>query len=283
MSTAVTSHLAMADGTKLFVRDWLINEVGDTSPQPCIVLLHGLGEHCGRYDHVVAFLNECGFSVRTFDHRGHGQSSGARGDVPDTLTIVADAQAVITDFTQRCQTVPLLFGHSMGGLYAARIATEAAIPLRGLILSSPALALRLSWIEHGLLKVMSAIAPHFAIPSGLKPVYLSHKLDVVVAYVNDPLVHDKITASLLNSMLDAIDYTLTNAPLLTIPTLLMVAEGDELINPKGSHDFFEVLPSNICTAHFYSYYYHEIFNEIGAEKVFDDLQNWLTARQFVSQ
>ncbi|PRC93314.1 alpha/beta hydrolase [Solimicrobium silvestre] len=276
MVGAHESRLSMADGTELFIRDWLIE--GET--QSCIVILHGLGEHCGRYNHVAAFLNSCGFSVRTYDHRGHGQSTGARGDIPDLLAIVHDAEIIINEFAQHCQTRPILLGHSMGGLFAARVATAANIPLSGLILSSPALALRLSKIEKILLSVMSSIAPHFAISNGLKPALLSHDPAVMTAYENDPLVHKKITASLLNGMFAAIEFAQTRAPILDIPTLLLVAEADQLVDPQGSHDFFESLPSNLGTAHFYTDFYHEIFNEVGAADVFHDLQTWLAARHF---
>jgi alpha-beta hydrolase superfamily lysophospholipase len=168
----------------------------------------------------------------------------------------------------------------MGGLYAARIATSGNVLLRGLILSSPALALRLSVLDKFFLRVISKVAPHLAISNGLDSAHLSHDPAVNTAYDNDPLVHRKITASLLNSMLAAIDYTQSHAPVLTMPTLLLVAEQDKLIDPQGSRDFLSGLPSNVGTAHFYPNFYHEIFNEIGADQVFNDLQTWLTARNF---
>jgi alpha-beta hydrolase superfamily lysophospholipase len=276
------SRLNLNDGTEIFIRDWLIEGPEEGNPQPCIVIMHGLGEHCGRYQHIARFLNECGFSVRTFDHRGHGQSEGARGDIPDPLAIVRDAELVIQDFAERCQTSPILFGHSLGGLFAARIATAGSVPLLGLILSSPALALHLGRLDYFFLKIMSAIAPHFAISNGLNSTHLSHDPAVNTAYDNDPLVHKKITASMLNGMLAAMAYAQTHAPILTIPTLLLVAEDDYLVDPQGSHDFFDSLPSNLGTAHFYADFYHEIFNETEAAKVFSDLKAWLSVRNFTA-
>jgi len=287
MSQVHESRLSVNDGTELFMRDWFIeardaehDAHDEPAPQPCIVILHGLGEHCGRYQHVASFLNSCGFSVRTYDHRGHGQSGGARADVPDAMAIVHDAEIIIHDFAERCQSVPVLLGHSMGGLFAAHIATAAQVPLRGLILSSPALALRLTGLDRFFLKFMSVVAPHFAISNNLDSSHLSHDAAVCHAYDNDPLVHRKITASLLNGMLHSITYAQTHAPLLTIPTLLLVAGDDRLIDPQGSHDFFDSLPINIGTAHFYPDLYHEIFNELKAAPVFHDLDTWLAARHF---
>lgn len=286
MATTCESRISGNDGTDLFVRDWLLKGPSehhdDNPPEPCIVVMHGLGEHCGRYRHIAPFLNACGFSVRTYDHRGHGQSGGARADLTHPGAIIDDAEVVIHDFAERCQSAPILFGHSMGGLFAAHIATAAAIPLRGLILSSPALALRLTGLDRFFLQVMSRFAPHLAISNGMDTSCLSHDPAVASAYNNDPLVHKKITASLLNSMLKSIAYAQTHAPILTIPTLLLVAGDDQLVDPQGSHDFYDSLPSNLGTAHFYPELYHEIFNESDPSKVIDDLQNWLSARNFIT-
>jgi alpha-beta hydrolase superfamily lysophospholipase len=247
-----------------------------------VLILHGLAEHCGRYGHIATFFTERGFAVRTFDHRGHGQSSGARGDCPDSMSLVNDAEIIIRDFAKHCQTQPLLFGHSMGGLFAARIATSATVPLRGLILSSPALALWLTPVHRILIKLLSVLAPHFAIKVRFNPEYLSHELATVVGYLSDPLVHQRLTASLVNSILAAIDFIKSHASTITIPTLLLVAQQDHVINPQGSHDFFNALPDKLRTAHFYADDYHEIFNESDTARVLGDLHNWLTEQQFIS-
>jgi alpha-beta hydrolase superfamily lysophospholipase len=272
----------MQDGTQLYIRDWYAEDhIENHGPKPCVVMLHGLCEHSGRYDHIAAFFNARGFAVRTYDHRGHGKSGGMRGDSPGETSIVNDAEIIIGDFAKQCQTSPILFGHSMGGLFAARIATEKKVPLRGLILSSPALALWLTPLLRILLKLLSAIAPHVAIKVRFKPEFLSHNLATVVSYLSDPLIHQQFTASLVNSMLSSIDFAQTHASTLTIPTLLLVAEADEIVDPQGSHDFFAALPGKIATAHFYIDDYHEIFNELDTDKVFSDLHNWLVAQQLV--
>src|SRR3989304_5501042 len=90
--------LSAADGTQLFVADWPIDSAAVAGEG--IVLMHGLGEHCGRYAHVAQFFNDCGYSVRAYDHRGHGRSSGARGDVPDAETLLQDAKRVIDEFAR---------------------------------------------------------------------------------------------------------------------------------------------------------------------------------------
>jgi alpha-beta hydrolase superfamily lysophospholipase len=270
--------LQAADGTDLHVNDYLL---GDTS-KGGIVLMHGLGEHSGRYQHVARFFNECGLSVRSYDHRGHGKSGGARGDVPRGDAILQDAQIVVDDFASKFEMPPLLFGHSMGGLFAARFALAQMSPLRGLILSSPALAVSLSSGQRLLLKLMSKIAPGLAVPNGLSPRYLSHDPKVVSAYQSDPLVHGKISSRLLLRMLDAMQYCQAHAAALMIPCLMVVAGDDHLIDANGSRQFFPQLPAGLATMRMYDDFYHEIFNEVDAQRVFADVRAWLLDKKFIT-
>lgn len=265
--------LSAADGTPLHVADWPVDSAAAAGDG--IVLMHGLGEHCGRYAHVARFFNDCGFSVRAYDHRGHGRSGGARGDVPDAETLMRDAKIAIDDFAQNLSAPPLLLGHSMGGLFAANYATRGLSPLGGLILSSPALRIRLSGAQKLLLQVLGAIAPGFGIPNGLESRYLSHRQEVVDAYDNDPLVHPKISARLLGAMLGAIEFAQAHASALSIKTLLLVAGDDHLVDAPGSGAFFRKLAPGVGTMHSYPGFYHEIFNEVEAGSVFDDIRAWL--------
>ena len=287
MTSVREQQLTTGDGVSLFVTDWPL--APGVPVAGSILLMHGLGEHSGRYAHVVRFFNRCGLVVRSYDHRGHGRSGGKRGDVPDSTTILHDAKLVLDDFAHQQTleypelppTAPLLFGHSMGGVFAARFATAHLSPLRGLILSSPGLALPLSAIQRGLLKVMSMLAPGVAVPNGLSTNHLSHDPAVAPAYSNDPLVHDKISARLLNSMLEAGAFSLAQASTLAIPTLLLVAGDDHLVDPQGSQRFFDALRPGVGTFHDYEGMYHELFNEIGSERVFADLRRWLDAQQML--
>lgn len=265
--------LTAADGTTIFVTDWRPEAADATGGG--IVVMHGLGEHSGRYGHVTRFFNDLGLTVRTYDHRGHGRSGGPRGDVPDNDRILHDAKMVIDDFARQYAAPPLLLGHSMGGLLAARFAVENRSPLRGLILSSPALAVTLSGTQRILLKVMASAAPGYAIPNGLETRFLSHDQTVIDAYVKDPLVHGKISARLLNCMLASIDIAHSRAPTLNLPTLMVVAGDDHIVDARGSHAFFTRLSVGVGTMHAYPQLYHEIFNEIETRRIFEDIGNWL--------
>jgi alpha-beta hydrolase superfamily lysophospholipase len=284
MTSGLERQLTTADGISLFVADWAPDDGVPVAGS--ILLMHGLGEHAGRYAHVIRFFNRCGLLVRSYDHRGHGRSGGPRGDAPDETALLRDARLVLDDFNRQAQLnypaltgkLPFLFGHSMGGLFAARFAVAAMAPLRGLILSSPGLALRLSQVQFGLLKLMSAVAPGLALPNGLDVDHLSHDPAVAKAYSNDPLVHNKITARLLNSMLRSGEFAQSQAHTLAVPTLLVIGGDDRIIDPDGSRRFFAALPPAIVTFRDYDGMYHEIFNEVGAERVFADVRRWLEAQ-----
>lgn len=262
--------LTAADGTELFVRDWPLEAAGAG-----VVLLHGIGEHSGRYAHVARFFNEQGYAVRTYDHRGHGRSGGARGDVPGADALIEDARLAIEDFARRLARPPLLVGHSMGGLYAAYYATRGVSPLSGLILSSPALAIRLSGAQRLLLRLLEAAAPGLGVANRLDVRYLSHRPDVIEAYSSDPLVHRRISARLLNSMLAAAEYAQAAASGLNVRTLVLVAGEDRLVDARGSVAFHAQLAPGVGTLHRYAGYYHELFNEAEAGRVFEDVRAWL--------
>jgi alpha-beta hydrolase superfamily lysophospholipase len=272
---AHSHQLAAADGTSLYVSDYLL-PLADA--RGGIVVMHGLGEHSGRYRQLAQQLNEAGWSVRCYDHRGHGRSQGPRGDVPNGMPMLQDAQIVIDDFTARTGYRPFLLGHSMGGLFAAHFALSARAPLRGLILSSPALSVPMSALQKLMLKAMRALAPGMGLPNGLQTRYLSHDARVVEAYTTDPLVHGKISARLLTSMLESIAYCEAHAASLALPAVLLVAGDDHLVDAEGSKRFFARLPPGRAAMTVYDELYHEIFNETASARPFADLRAWLDAQ-----
>jgi alpha-beta hydrolase superfamily lysophospholipase len=270
---ALQSHqVSAADGTMLYVTDYLLPAA---QARGSVVLMHGLGEHSGRYRHVASFFNDCGLSVRCYDHRGHGRSQGKRGDVINGDPMLQDGEIIIEDFSARFSEPPFLFGHSMGGLFAARFALAGLAPLRGLILSSPALAVTLSAFEQNIVKILHALAPSLGVPNGLSPSYLSHDAKVVAAYKADPLVHRRISARLLRSMLSSIGYCQAHAGSMAVPTLMLVSGDDRLVDAEGSRRFFAHLPPGLAQMHVYDGMYHEIFNEVDSQRPFSDLRAWL--------
>lgn len=275
--------LDAVDGISLFIRDWPLEK---SEHAPGVVIMHGLGEHSGRYVHVARFFNALGFKVRSFDLRGHGQSAGARGDIPDADAILRDMRLVIHDFSKQLMQAPLILAHSMGGLFATRFALEGLTPLSGLILSSPAFSVHTSWLEKCLFKVSRVVVPHLAVGHGTNGRYLSHDSEVVAAYQNDPLVHARISASLFQSMLTTMQYVKDHATALKIPSLLLIADGDVVVNPQGAKSFQAKLQAS-ANGHFlqtkiYPGFYHEVFNELEALTVFEDVRIWLDQQNFIA-
>jgi alpha-beta hydrolase superfamily lysophospholipase len=269
-----TGTLLAKDGTRLFYREWLVNH-----PRAILVIVHGLGEHGARYPHVAARLNALGISVRAHDQRGHGRSDGKRGALACATDPLDDLKLVVDDFAHQQGSTPFLLGHSLGGLIAARFATANLSPLRGLILSSPALAFDLSLRDRILLAVSSRIAPSAAVANKLDVDKLSHDVTVVAAYRSDALVHDVVTARLVRFMQTAVAETMRDAATLKIPVLLLVAGHDALVDASGSRAFYERLGSGLRTLRWYDQAYHEIFNESTEQRaaVLNDLSVWLDA------
>jgi alpha-beta hydrolase superfamily lysophospholipase len=269
-----TGTLLAKDGTRLFYREWLV-----THPRAILVIVHGLGEHGARYLHVAARLNALGISVRTHDQRGHGRSDGKRAALAHDTDPLDDLKLVVDDFAKQHGSTPFLLGHSLGGLIAARFATANLSPLRGLILSSPALAFALSFRDRMLLAVSSRVAPSTAIANKLDVGKLSHDPRVVAAYRSDALVHGFVTARLVRFMQTAVAETMRDAAALSIPVLMLVAGQDSLVDASGSRAFYQRLPDGVGTLRWYDHAYHEIFNESAEQRaiVLNDLSVWLDA------
>ncbi len=260
------------DGTRLFCRDWLL-----PGAKAAVQMVHGLGEHGGRYFALARLFNEAGFSVRLCDQRGHGNSGGVQGSLIRPDDLLRDLKLSFDDFSRRTECVPVLFGHSMGGLVAARFATGGYSPVRALALSSPALALDMKGWQKLLLAVSTAIAPGLALPTALPASRISHDPHEVRAYRKDPLNHGKIAPRMLHFMLDAMQQAQREASQFTRPVLLQVAGDDAFVAPRGSRTFFDALPSGRKTLHWYEHAYHEIFNEQASlrAQAMQDLRNWL--------
>lgn len=270
-----TSTLVADDGTSLFYREWPIE-----APRASLHIVHGLGEHSGRYRHVAECLNAIGISVRAHDHRGHGRSEGARGALRTLPDLLTDLKLVFDDFTRQQAALPFLLGHSLGGLVAADFVTGGHGVVRGLVLSSPAFGIRMSAGQRMLLAVSSRLAPSLAIPNGLNVAAISHDPAVVAAYRADPLNHPTVTPRLVRFMLDAINHVQVHAHQCTAATLLLVAGSDRLVAPAACRDFFQRLPDGDRMLRWYDEAYHEIFNETPElrSRVLSDLSVWLDAR-----
>jgi alpha-beta hydrolase superfamily lysophospholipase len=273
------SPLTARDGTNLVVMDWPLQK----GPVRGVVLIvHGLGEHAWRYDALAQELNGWGFAVRAYDQFGHGESMGQRGALPGDDRLLQDLAEVVDETRARMHehTPLIVLGHSMGGLVAARFVSLAMRALDGLVLSSPALDPGLGMVQKLLLAVLPPLAPNLRVGNGLNPDYISHDPQVVSRYKADPLVHDRISARLAAFIAHGGPATIASAPSWSLPTLLLYAGSDKLVNPAGSRAFAGAAPQTIVTARCFDDLYHEIFNEAepGRQQVLAQLRSWLEER-----
>ncbi len=273
-TTAIMSTLESSTADKLAIYDWPMQ--AQQASRGTALLVHGLGEHMGRYAHVAQHLNDWGFSVRGYDHFGHGLSTGARGGLPSANRMLDDLAKVIANTRRHMPTgEPLiLIGHSMGGGIVGRFVSLNIAPVDALVMSSPALDPGLNVIQKALLAVLPTVAPNLRIGNGLNAKFISRDPAVVKAYVADPLVHDRISARLARAIADFGAATIQVAPQWAAPTLLMFAGEDKLVNPAGYRAFAAAAPACVKTQAF-EHMFHEIFNAPDQAQVFSVLKTWL--------
>jgi len=280
MSAPTETRQRMRDGTELLLRTWLPDPLRFTEPVGTVLLVHGLAEHSGRYGHVAAVLCALGLRVRAYDHRGHGASGGPRMVAPQPDSYLNDLAEIYDAAVRQWNELPFVLGHSMGGLIAARFATARVRPIRALILSSPALALRLSNTMLTMHRVLLALLPRIRVPNPIDARLLSHNAEVSRAYRTDPLVQGTISASVLETFIRGMPQALADAPRLEAPMLMLVGGADRIVDPEGSRIFFDSAPKDLREMVWFDTGYHEIFNEaepLRAE-VFAALTEWLRRR-----
>ncbi|WP_294767011.1 alpha/beta hydrolase [uncultured Rhodoferax sp.] len=275
--TTLTTFVA-SDGDNVVIQDWPL-EAG-VRLRGVVIIVHGLGEHAGRYDHVARRLNAWGFAVRGYDQCGHGESGGAPGSLPTDTRLLDDLADIVDSTRARMDkgTPLIVLGHSMGGLVAGRFVSLGLRKVDALVMSSPALDPGLSAFQKLLLAVLPRFLPNLRVGNGLNADYISHDPAVVAAYRSDRLVHDRISGRLARFIATAGPATVALAPQWKVPTLLMYAGDDRLVQPRGSRSFAAAAPASVVTTQCFEGLYHEIFNELDATPVFATLRQWLDQR-----
>jgi len=247
----------------------------------CVVIAHGLGEHSGRYTHVIDRLVSNGISVWAMDHQGFGKSDGKRGHILSFKKYTQDLRQMIKiakeDMSGGINC--FLLGHSMGGLMVLYFAMMYTDLINGVIASSPGLqpAMKVPKVKGALGKIMSGIWPTLTFDSELDSSHLSHDKTIAPTYDSDPLVHRKVSSRWFTEYLAAMDKTTQSAARLSIPVLLQVAGDDRIVDANASKQFFENISSIDKTLYVYDGLYHEIYNELDddRENVLADLDRWI--------
>ncbi len=264
------------DGITFFMQGW----EPDTTPKASLALIHGLGEHTGRYAHVGKVMTDAGYALVGFDLRGHGKSEGARGHFPSLNTVMQDIKEFLVFLAQRYPDIPhFLYGHSLGGLLVLTFAIKYQAGLKGVIATSPGLRSPIhdQKLKVAMAKLFGSIAPSIQLPSDLEVTALSRDQNVVNAYINDPLVHDRISLGFGKAGLNATDLVFNHAAEFSVPLLIMHSKIDKITYPSGSEDFARLVgkAGNDVTLKLWDGLYHELHNEPEKAEVFKFMAEWL--------
>jgi alpha-beta hydrolase superfamily lysophospholipase len=263
------------DGTSIYWKGW----VPDHSPKAVVHVIHGYAEHIDRYGNVIDELLPAGYAVFGNDHRGHGRSEGKRGHVGSFQEFIDDEKQFRREVIQaRFPKMPyFVLGHSMGSLIAMNYVEQNAVGVKGLVLSGTGSEPGTD-IPKALLvitKILSKILPSVHVKSPLPPEFISRDMDVVKAYVNDPLVYNVITPRLAHEMNRYVVIGAQNAFKIQIPVLIQLGSRDTAFS--GQKELFEMIGAKDKTFKLYEGLKHEVYNELAADrmKVLADLRSWL--------
>lgn len=268
--THLESTWKAPDGAELYYQEWLPG--GEV--KAAVVLVHGLGEHSARYQHVADFLNAAGYSMTAFDLRGHGRSTGVRGDCSYDQT-AEDIQHFLDQTSARFPGKPLfLYGHSLGGALVLYYGLTHQPKLTGIIATSPGLIpAQDPGAKRIIAKLLAKLMPTMTMNNDLDVTGLSHDTTVSEKYLADPLVHPKISTRLGNDLLSKGEW-MTQQSSFPAPLLLLQGSADRLVNPKGARKFAENVKGAI-TFQEYPGLYHELHNEPEQKEVLQTILDWM--------
>lgn len=264
------------DALNIFARKW----EPESGIKGVVCLVHGHGEHSGRYSHWAEKLTSAGFAVLAPDMRGHGKSDGQRGHTPsfdhygDDLSILLDQASKLYP-----DTPCFLYGHSLGGVIALYFLVQRQPDITGAVITSPALrtAIEEQKAKRTLALILGTLIPKSGMPSGLEQEALSRDQKVIEAYRRDPLVHDRISFRMGKEAIKSVEYIYNHADRISVPLLLLHGTGDRICYQSGSVDLSKLI-SGDCTLKLWDGFYHELHNEPEKDQVFDFLAEWLKKR-----
>jgi alpha-beta hydrolase superfamily lysophospholipase len=262
------------DGASLYAQAW----EPDERPLAIICMVHGLGEHFGRYRHLAKFLTDNRFAYIGSDLRGHGKTPGPRGHVSSFETFMDDIDLLLDQARIRYPGLPVfLYGNSLGGILVLNYCLRRKPDLRGVIVTSPGLrsALEEQTVKVAFAKIAGTLLPWLSLPTGLDVNALSRNPEVARAYLADPLVHNRATLRMAKESFAAIPYIFQHAAEFRYSLLLMHGTADRLVYARGSQEFAEMAKNADITLHLWEGAYHELINEPEQDQVFNKILQWL--------
>jgi acylglycerol lipase len=265
-------HLESAEGGRLYVRSHAVP--GEVQGE--VVLTHGRGEHCGRYSHVGAACAERGLRLWSYDLRGHGRSSGRRGDLRKYRLFLADLDAVVTLARGTGRPVFLL-GHSLGGQITINYLDQHPEGCRGAVVASPYLRLAFTpprW-RLVLARMIGAIWPSYTQEPSVRAEHLSRDLAHLNSMPDPELMHRRISARMFESICRGAEQARLAAGRIATPLLLLHGEQDPVTCVRATRDFFNQSIARDKTLRTYPDMLHETHNEIGRERVIAEVLDWI--------
>ncbi len=264
------------DGLPLFAQKW----EPDGEIKGVINLIHGHGDHSGRFAHWAKRFNSAGYALVSFDLRGHGRSGGKRGHCPSFDHFADDITIMLQKSEELFPKIkPFLYGHSLGGIILLYFLIQRQPEVKGAIVTSPALR---SKVQEQKAKVamtllLGSILPTLTIPTALEIDALSRDESVLNKYINDPLVHEKISLQLGKRTIGAIDFIFKNAAMINLPLLLLHGSDDRICYARGSEELASLIDKN-CSFKLFEGCYHELHNEPEKDDVFNFLIGWINSQ-----
>ena len=253
----------------------------ETAPKAILLLVHGAGEHSGRYLHVAEFFVEQGLAVLALDHRGHGHSDGKPGHIDVFDDYLVDLAVFHNEVERRFPGVPIfLLGHSLGGLIACNYLLQQQDRFVGCILSGALIKsdLQPGWVQMGVIQLLALLAPRLGVMQ-LDASGVSRDAEEVKKYVEDPLVlHGKASARMVRELFAGMGALQAGAAGITLPMLMLHGDADVLTSPDGSRYLHQHISSTDKTLTIYPGLYHEILNEPERQDVLDQILSWCEAR-----
>lgn len=261
-----------AEGIRLFAAEWPLKH-----PKAVLAIVHGQGEHIGRYAHLAEWYNRHQIAVVGYDHQGYGRSEGKRGHAKNLQVLLDDIGLLLEETRRRYPGTPLfLYGHSMGGGLVLNYVTRRDPVLAGLIATGPwiRLAFEAPAVKVIAGKIMHKIMPALTLPTGLATSFLSRDQAVVDAYRSDPLVHDQLSMAAGIALLESAAWLNGYSGVFSIPVLLMHGGADKITSAAATKEFFGRVAGDVSHREWPGLY-HEIHNEPEKEQVFEFTLAWM--------
>lgn len=265
------------DGQALFACSWLPEQ--DKPVRGTIGIIHGMGEHIGRYAHVAEYYAAAGFAVFGYDHRGHGRTAGQRGHTPSYDSLLEGVDSVVATMRQAFPEAPaFLYGHSMGGNVTLNYLLRRKPDLAGAVISAPwlALAFKPPALQEAVGRLLESIYPAYSSNQPLNPLHLTSDLDMVERHKRDLLIHGRITAGFYGGIRRSGEWALQHAHELTVPILLMHSSADQITSFQASKQFADAAGS-LCEWKEWSGFRHELHNDSGREQALQFTTDWIAS------